>query len=363
MTTEHHQHGPGENSGLWRAVDASANRAAEALRVLEDVARFACDAPGLTRRAKELRHALAAVLATAPLAVRTRLRDVGGDVGLGLTAVASLGRRTITDLVSANAARATQALRSLAECTAVVAPDAAGAFEPLRYGVYVLERGLATALHAADRLADRGLCVLVEGGDDAAAFERLVAGLVDAGVRFFQIRDKRLPIPALAARVRIAIDVCRRRDAIDPPLVVVNDRSDIAAAVGADGVHLGADDLPVPLARRVAGAAAVIGRTAHDVAEAEAAVVDGADYLGIGPCHPSSTKSFGAFAAPEFLRTVAADAAVPVYAIGGITLDRLDDLFALGIERVAVASAITAATDPARTARAFLDRIAARPRG
>ena len=140
--------------------------------------------------------------------------------------------------------------------------------------------------------------------------------------------------------------------------MVVNDRADVAAAVGADGVHTGADDLPMPLVRRVIGPHALSGRTAHSLAEAEAAVLAGADYLGVGPCFPTTTKSFPSFAAPEFLRGVADTIGLPAFAIGGITLERLPELHSLGIRRVAVASAIMQAADPAAAARGFLERLA-----
>jgi thiamine-phosphate pyrophosphorylase len=139
--------------------------------------------------------------------------------------------------------------------------------------------------------------------------------------------------------------------------VVVNDRVDVAAAVGADGGHTGADDLPTTLTRRVLGPQSLVGRTAHTIAEARAAAADGADYLGIGPCFPSSTKSFGKFAAAEFLRTVSREISLPAFAIGGVTLDRLDELVALGITRVAVAAAVTGARDPAAAAAAIIDRL------
>jgi thiamine-phosphate pyrophosphorylase len=122
-------------------------------------------------------------------------------------------------------------------------------------------------------------------------------------------------------------------------------------------VHTGADDMPTALVRRVVGPAALLGRTAHDVAEARAAVAEGADYLGVGPCFPSTTKSFEVQAPREFLRAVAAEVALPVYAIGGVTLERLDALAALGIHRVAVASAVTAAADPASAAAALIARL------
>ena len=96
---------------------------------------------------------------------------------------------------------------------------------------------------------------------------------------------------------------------------------------------------------------------AHTIAEARAAAADGADYLGIGPCFPSSTKSFGDFAAAEFLRTVSREISLPAFAIGGVTLDRLDELATLGITRVAVAAAVTGARDPAAAAAAIIDRL------
>jgi thiamine-phosphate pyrophosphorylase len=351
--------GPADRAGIWRAIDASANRAAEALRVIEDAVRFVLDDVGLTRLAKDLRHDLAAALSVALLAQRVAARDVAGDVGAGLESDAALGRTSAADLVAANAARAAQALRSLAECVAVVAPAEAAAFERLRYRLYDLERLAGTATRARERLVGVNLCVLVDGREDAAAFERLVASLVEAGVRMLQIRDKRLGTPAVVDRARRAVAIARRRPAEDPVFVIVNDRVDVAAAVGAAGAHVGADDLPVTLARRVLGPAALVGATAHDVAEARAAADAGADCLGIGPCFPSATKSFGRFAPPEFLRTVAAEIALPAYAIGGVTLERLDDLCRLGIRRVAVASAVTAAADPADAARAFIERLAA----
>ena len=348
----------GATAGVWRAIDASANRAGEALRVVEDVVRFVLNDAQLTALAKDLRHTLATLLAQGALPQRVSLRDVAGDIGIGVEPPMSLRRASPADLVAANTARAAQALRSLTECTAVVAPEAAAGFEHLRYRLYGLERRALAAGRARDRLAGISLCVLVDGRSDLADFERLMAALVEAGVRMFQIRDKSLGMPALAIRVERALAMVRRHAIADPALVIVNDRADLAAAVGADGVHGGADDLPTTLTRRVIGPAALLGRTAHTLAEARAAAADGADYLGIGPCFPSSTKSFGEFAPPDFLETVSREISLPAFAIGGVTLDRLDALAALGVTRVAVASAVTGARDPAAAAAALIARLA-----
>lgn len=345
-------------SGIWRMIDASANRGSEALRVLEDVLRFGLDDEHLTRAAKDLRHDLAGALSRHGLWRRTGARDVLGDVGVGVEAEAVLARAGLADLVAANAARAAQALRSLQESAAVVASDAVAGFESLRYRVYTLERAALAAVRACDRLDGVSMCVLVDGGRDADSFARLVTSLVDAGVRMIQVRDKSLPVPLLAERVRMALAIVRRDGSGPRPLVVVNDRVDVAAAVAADGAHVGADDLPVPLARRALGPDRLVGRTAHDVVEARAAVIDGADYLGIGPCFPSPTKAFADHAPPAFLRTVCGETSLPVFAIGGITADRLEALVQLGVRRVAVASAVTRAADPPRAARDLIDRLA-----
>ncbi|NDC52986.1 MAG: thiamine phosphate synthase [Planctomycetia bacterium] len=348
-----------EAAGAWRLCDAAANRAAEALRVLEDVVRFVLDDGHLTAVAKTLRHDLAAILAGPALAPRIALRDAPGDVGAGCVAAGALGRRDASDLVAANAARAAQALRSLEEVSRVVAPAEAAGFEGLRYRLYALEKAAAGTARAAGRLRGVNLCVLVDGGASAAEFERLVEGLFEAGVRMIQVRDKGLGVPRLVDRARRAVAAARRRAPAEA-VVIVNDRADVAAAVGASGVHVGAEDLPVISARRVVGAEAVVGRTAHAVEEARTAVLDGADYLGVGPCFPSPTKTFTAFAPGDFLAAVAAEIALPTFAIGGITLERLDDVLGRGIGRVAVASAITAAHDPAAAAAAFIARLAAR---
>ena len=325
--------------------------------MVEDMVRFVLDDAQLTALAKDLRHTLATLLAQGPLPHRMALRDVAGDVGIGVEPPVSLRRMSPVDLIAANAARASQALRSLAECAAVVAPDAAAGFEQLRYRLYALERGALTAARARERLLGITLCVLIDGQADLAGFDRLVSSLVEAGVRMLQIRDKALHTPALVERVEHAIAISRRLAPAEPALVVVNDRVDVAAAVGADGGHIGADDLPTTLARRVLGPQSLVGRTAHTIAEARAAAADGADYLGIGPCFPSSTKSFGEFAVAEFLRTVSREISLPAFAIGGVTLDRLDELVAVGITRVAVAAAVTRARDPAAAAVAIIDRL------
>ncbi|NDH93870.1 MAG: hypothetical protein EBZ13_04900, partial [Planctomycetia bacterium] len=220
--------------GAWRMLDASANRAAEAIRVLEDALRFILNDVHLARQAKAIRHDLAVVLAGAACSQRIRLRDVPGDVGAGMTVARTPPRATLTDLIAANAARGSQAFRSLEECSRLVAPDNAVAFERFRYRLYTLERAALTAVASRERLKDVRLCVLLATGSSEEAFHNLVDQLLDAGVGMLQLRDKTASLPLLCQRTAAAVAIARRHaEASGVPrcLVIVNDRADVAAAM------------------------------------------------------------------------------------------------------------------------------------
>jgi thiamine-phosphate pyrophosphorylase len=136
-------------------------------------------------------------------------------------------------------------------------------------------------------------------------------------------------------------------------LFVMNDRADLAVLAGADGVHVGQDEMSVKDARRILGPRGLVGVSTHSVEQARAAVLDGANYIGVGPTFPSGTKHFAAFTGVELLRAVAAEIRLPAFAIGGIGLDNVGEVLATGIRRVAVSGAIVGAADPAQAARQF----------
>ncbi len=203
-----------------------------------------------------------------------------------------------------------------------------------------------TASRPGDRLAAARLCVLIDARPDAEAFERLLAGLLAAGVPMVQIRDKAAGDEVILDRGRRALALARRADPSTPAVITINDRVAVAAAAGVDGVHVGATDMPVAEARRLLGSDRIIGRTAHELDEARAALAAGADYLGVGPCYPSKTKTFARQAPRDFLRVAAAEIPLPIFAIGGIGADQLGELVSLGIGRVAVSAAVTTAASP-----------------
>lgn len=133
--------------------------------------------------------------------------------------------------------------------------------------------------------------------------------------------------------------------------LIVNDRADLAVAVDADGVHLGQEDLNVSDARRIVGAAKMIGVSTHSIEQARRAVLDGANYIGVGPVFPSTTKNFDAYVGLELLSTVANEVTLPSFAIGGVNLENVDEVLSAGFARVAVSAAVTKADDPGQAAR------------
>jgi thiamine-phosphate pyrophosphorylase len=155
----------------------------------------------------------------------------------------------------------------------------------------------------------------------------------------------------LAGRI---VELCRAAGAT----CLVDDRLDVALAVGAHGGHVGARDLPVDAARRVLGAAAVLGATARDPVAARAAVAQGASYLGVGPVYPTATKTGLPPIGPAGIAAVAAAVDVPVIAIGGITRARVAEVIRAGAYGVAVVGAICAAPDPAAATAGLLAALA-----
>ncbi len=184
-----------------------------------------------------------------------------------------------------------------------------------------------------------------------------IRSALDGGVDIVQLRAKELealPFMRLAERV---MAIAR---AAQVPFVV-NDRPDVALAVGADGVHLGQLDLPVAWACRVAPDA-FIGRSSHEAAHAERAVDEGADYFAVGPVWATPTKPGREPAGLSYVRDVAArNVQVPWFAIGGITLDNVEQVLGAGATRIAMVRAVLDASDPAEAARGFADALKAVP--
>ena len=207
------------------------------------------------------------------------------------------------------------------------------------------------------RLADARLYLCVDGrrssGDLAAFLDAVLGG----GVDIVQLREKGLEAGEELALLEVFAAACRRHGA----LLAVNDRADVALAAGADVLHLGQDDLPVSVARRILGPGPVIGRSSHSPAQASAAAgEDSVDYFCAGPVWATPTKPGRPGTGLSLVSRVASlGAARPWFAIGGIGLSELDDVLAAGATRVVVVRAITEAADPGAAAAAFAKRLRA----
>lgn len=340
-----------------RVVDANANRAREALRVVEDYARFVLDDPCLTERTKTLRHALAAVLAPLPDGLLVRSRDTAGDVGTTLTAPAERQRRSVGHVLAANMKRLQESLRAIEEYGKVLDPELGAGAKRLRYGAYELERWLVARGRSGDRWRGRCLQVLVTEGACVLGLERTVREALAGGADVIQLREKQLNDRDLLDRAEKMRTWTGDADA----LLVVNDRADVARACGADAVHLGQQDLPVAAARRVVGPWVCVGVSTHSVTQVRQAVQDGADCLGVGPVFASRTKSFTDLPGLDLVRQVGDETSLPWFAIGGIGPATIDRVIEAGARRVAVSAAVIGSDDPreaARVLRARLDQCA-----
>ncbi|HEY2575257.1 MAG TPA: thiamine phosphate synthase [Streptosporangiaceae bacterium] len=209
------------------------------------------------------------------------------------------------------------------------------------------------------RLADARLYLCTDGRRGRGDLGEFLDAVLGAGVDVVQLREKGLEAREELRLLEVFADACQRHGR----LLAVNDRADIALAAGADVLHLGQDDLPVPLARRILGPRPLIGASTHDPAQADAAASEpGVDYFCAGPLWVTPTKPGRPAAPPGLLAHLAhRQPARPWFAIGGISLGRLDAVLAAGATRVVVVRAITEADDPAVAARAFIQRL--RPAG
>jgi thiamine-phosphate pyrophosphorylase len=182
---------------------------------------------------------------------------------------------------------------------------------------------------------------------DPSGLPDLLRAAVAGGVEIFQLREKRMPDDELTAVADALRALCQRIGA----LLIVNDRPGVAAEAGADGVHVGQEDLPVDEVREIVGPEMLIGLSTHSQAEIDAVDPGLVDYIGVGPVHETPTKEGRPAVGIELVRYAAANARVPFFAIGGLNTGNIGEVTAAGAERAVVLRAIAAAADPEAAAR------------
>ncbi|MDR3234185.1 MAG: thiamine phosphate synthase [Planctomycetaceae bacterium] len=352
-----------DSLSVLRIIDAAANRGREAVRVLEDYARFVLNDADLTRQLKEFRHCFQETLNIFPLQNRLAARDTQADVGTNIETADEYERHTLDDIVSANFGRLQESLRSLEEFAKFLKTPSAKQFEQLRYRSYTLQRisgremkeeqGVSPVVRTARVVPRTALYAILDCRPDEESFAALAKQLIDGGVNVIQLRDKTADDRTLLSRSAILKNIIGTSGV----LFMMNDRADLAVLAQADGVHAGQSELPVAALRQIIGSGMLVGISTHNIGQARQAVADGADYIGAGPVFASATKEFSELAGLDFLREIAAEITLPVFAVGGITLSNVDEVSAAGITGIAVSSALIRSENPLETAAGFTAKL------
>jgi thiamine-phosphate pyrophosphorylase len=345
---------------VLRIIDANLNRAREALRVMEEAARFLLDDAALSESIKILRHDLSKIAASLP--ALEYHRDTPGDVGTNIKTATELHRESVADVAIAAGKRLSEALRAIEEYSKTLDEKITGtntpisvAVEAMRYRGYDIELRLTRAL-GCGRAKQWRLCVLLSeslcpGGDWLAVARAAIEGGADC----LQLREKAIDAGELLNRSRVLVSLCQGKNVA----VIINDRPDVALLAGADGVHLGQGDLPCAEARKLVGRQLIIGVSTSNLDDAKRAQRDGADYCGVGPMFATTTKHKDHIVGPGYLREYVATIKLPHLAIGGISTASLPALIAAGVRGVAVSSAVCGAPDPRAVVAELLKQLPA----
>jgi thiamine-phosphate pyrophosphorylase len=316
-----------------RVIDASLNRLTEALKVVEDLCRLELADPALVRRVRGLRndlHPVVIPLRRMVIGYRDSRADLGRESGFDQT-----GRGDLGEVLAANLKRAQEACRVLEEATKVGIRGLSPNFKRARFALYDLEQAIAVRL--ARRLDLRLYVVLDTATTGPRRLAPIARELVRAHVGVVQLREpKSLPAREFlrdASAVRAALAGTRTK-------LVINDRVDIALAVGADGVHLGQGDMPLHLARRMLPLTMAIGASVANPTQARRAEQEGADYLGAGAVFSTPSKPEAGAIGIAGLRAIRKATSLPLVAIGGISAANAGQVLRAGADGIAVISAV-----------------------
>ncbi len=378
---------PKPDPTAMRIIDANLNRAREALRVMEEYARFGLDDAGLTAAIKTARHALAEAIVDlegsgedymAGGSARAEARgsgsgsaraeargsgsgaliahrDIVGDVGRDVATPAEYERSDAPHVAATAAKRLSEALRTIEEYGKTIDAKFAAKIERIRYEGYELERRLVLTVGARERFGHVRLYVVLTESLCRNEWFATAEAALRGGVDCLQLREKDLKDHELLARAKRLSDLCRNHGA----LFIVNDRPDIAAASGADGVHLGQEDLPVAAVRRLVSPAALVGVSTHTVEQVTAVAAQVPDYIAVGPMFATTTKPQNHIAGPGTLAAAREHTSLPLVAIGGIDEHNAESVLAAAHCCLCVCTTAIAQPDVAAACsrlRAVIDR-------
>ena len=320
---------------IYRIIDVNLNRVSEGLRVIEDGVRFILNDSQLAHRARQMRHSLIKMRGKIPELGPERLlkyRDSRKDVGASFK---EEKRKNVRELIRANFKRVEEAERSLEEFSKLLdVPSLEMEFKEIRFQTYTLEK--ETEMAFAKTIPDLSLYVIADSNLLGKEFEEKIRKVISGGATVIQVREKASSTLSFLNRAIKMRKIIGKR-----ALFIVNDRVDIAVASGADGVHLGQEDLPIAFARKIMGEDKIIGISTHSIEQAQKAEKEGADYVAVGPIFSTQTKpNSGPSKGVGIISEVKRKVNIPVVAIGGINRENVEEVIRAGADGVAVISAV-----------------------
>lgn len=319
---------------VWRILDANFDRAREGLRIIEEWCRFALNDTQMANECKQMRQELGQWHSPE---IRSA-RNTAGDVGTTLSHPFEEHRTGIEQLLQANLCRIQEALRVLEEYGKLSSASMSSVCKQMRYRVYTLESNLLAYRRHQILKHARLYLITAPVPDLLARVEAALAG----GLTLVQYRDKQSNDLDRLMMAQQMCQLCHNYGA----LFIVNDRVDIALAVGADGVHLGQQDVSIAVARQILGSQKIVGKSTTNPEEMARSIQEGADYIGVGPVYETPTKAGKAAAGLEYVRHAAERATIPWFAIGGIDSSNIDDVLQAGAPAIALVRAIMGADNP-----------------
>jgi thiamine-phosphate pyrophosphorylase len=332
-----------------RIIDANLNRSSEGLRVLEDVARFLLNDAVLSQRLKTLRHDLAQEtksLSVGLLSRRDSEHDVSACMGASYEPETKQSLQDLSGLVTANAKRVEESLRVVEELAKL--PEMSSMlnstrFEQMRFTLYTLERDLISRISRRNKIERMaGLYVILDRQFLVDRDEMDIAGqIIEGGARVIQLRDKQSKKGELLLIAQKLKELCSKADV----LFIINDYLDLAMAVDADGLHVGQEDLPLPVIRKELPIDKIVGCSVTTPSQATKAQNEGADYIAVGSIFPTTTKNEATVVGMDVLKELKRTVSTPLVAIGGINQDNIAEVVSAGTDVIAVISAVLGEKD------------------
>lgn len=314
-----------------RIIDVNINRLSESLKLIEDICRFNLNNRELLATVRNLRNDFLKVKKTLPLTRLIGSRESQHDLGRAARFDIHM-KKMWSDVIVANFTRAKESSRILEETLKSFNVPASMKMKKIRFKIYDIEQHILQSLHK--KFNPRLYAIIDEKYIKPALLSEMVHVLEDNGATMIQLR-----ITTLTDRKFINYAATIRKALHNPETkFIVNNRTDIALATHADGVHLGLRDMPIKKARTIAGEQFIVGASAHNVQEALSVETEGADYIGVGSIFKTTTKPDARVCGLRVLKSICKKITIPVVGIGGITNKNYRAVLKAGAAGIAVCS-------------------------